>query len=296
MAERAQGYINSMLAMGLIGRVFLRKETDHNNPRLLATFNSFMCAVRLWELDIKDTTPSYAQFPNTVASSGDAELTGYSDVIKYTWNESFDPNHIISAIRKLNSRTSKWISNLYMRLYWPDPEIPQVIARRLSVGGSLQQVLDPAEGDAVLPFWLPVGLADYANQVISDVRREHSGSSDFENTPALQLQRRSTGQAVVTGNFALYTWTIDSITMWQLLDRRLDEVFAILWSFYRATTINDKSTRPPDASVFIKEMSRRVIRGKEDDEFLAFAKWVAGDLESSPVVTHVPNADADAEV
>ncbi|KAJ7193424.1 hypothetical protein GGX14DRAFT_546277 [Mycena pura] len=74
----------------------------------------------------------------------------------------------------------------------------------------------------------------------------------------------------------LYVWRIPAVLMWQQLDRRIDEVFEVLFAFYRTNDRLDRDGGTADTPQLRlwTQLSKRAIRTVVEDEFAAFARWV----------------------
>ncbi|KAF8320356.1 hypothetical protein DL93DRAFT_2224719 [Clavulina sp. PMI_390] len=142
--------------------------------------------------------------------------------------------------------------------------------RRITVASDVSTVLEP-QGDMILLFFASPGFAAFANGLVEDALEDHG----------LVFSRE--GKMIeVLGEFTSYTkkvkvemlkWTIDSVVGWQQIDRRIDEVFEILWAFYRSfgeASLSGKDLRHK----FFTEVGRRTIRPTPTDEYAAFGRWV----------------------
>ncbi|KAJ6616509.1 hypothetical protein B0H10DRAFT_2391938 [Mycena sp. CBHHK59/15] len=68
----------------------------------------------------------------------------------------------------------------------------------------------------------------------------------------------------------LFLWRISSELMWQQVDRRIDEVFEVLYAFHRVNDHQECDLKEKRL-ITLAELSRRAIRPTVDDEFGAFS-------------------------
>ena len=85
------------------------------------------------------------------------------------------------------------------------------------------------DGHQRVPLWIPPSFADYANQLIRDVLQDNDLTSDRGMGGIVALVRKENVEEYK--GTKPFIWTIDEITMWQLLDRRLDESVQVLFRF-----------------------------------------------------------------
>lgn len=99
------------------------------------------------------------------------------------------------------------------------PEMSTI--KRMTHSSSVASALE-ASGDIVLPIWLPPSFAEFANTTIEGALRD-AGLLNPERVPSLKRVWESDADVLVYDNSSLFLWRIDPLTMWQQLDRRLDE-------------------------------------------------------------------------
>ncbi|KAJ6572087.1 hypothetical protein B0H19DRAFT_1372979 [Mycena capillaripes] len=114
---------------------------------------------------------------------------------------------------------------------------------------------------------LPCDFAVYANDVVSQAQAQ-------AGLPETKLLMPAVHGFNFLGNpdprtDGLFLWRIGKDLMWQQPDRRVDEVFEILYAFRR---VNEQLRDPSTFQVprFRKELARREVY----DEFDVFARWV----------------------
>jgi hypothetical protein len=78
--------------------------------------------------------------------------------------------------------------------------------------------------DLVIPIWLPVRFVNHVNQLIQSVAKEYP---HLEIKPVLGVisYKKQPAFSFVSGKekVLLVNFRVSSVTMWQQLDRRLDE-------------------------------------------------------------------------
>lgn len=97
----------------------------------------------------------------------------------------------------------------------------------MTLGKTLQEVVGES-GDTLVPIFLPPAIIDKCNDLILSALKDHNLPSSVPPlTPALKEQyMQQIGERMARRNNEVLLptlWHIDSITAWQLIDRRIDE-------------------------------------------------------------------------
>lgn len=101
-----------------------------------------------------------------------------------------------------------------------DGEARNSTIQRITHYSSTESILNRNQ-DIVIPVRLPRGFANYANDLISQSLAD-AGMSGAGREPTLTSDEPAEERADLH-DFALYLWRVDKVTMWQQLDRRIDE-------------------------------------------------------------------------
>jgi len=202
----------------------------------------------------------------------DVGPTGYDDSPVYTWDAQFDLDAFKNALQNYNKKeTSAFYSNIELLTERGHGNISAQSqeARRITWADNASSVLTPANDILLLTFLAP-GFARFANGVIKTSLEAHAlpGSSTKDPVEVMETFE------LPPQTFEAVMWNIDSNLAWQQLDRRIDEVHEIMWSFYRS---HNEMRMPPEdmARKFFTEISRRTIRPAPVDEYSAFARWIS---------------------
>ncbi|KAJ7669362.1 hypothetical protein DFH06DRAFT_1180734 [Mycena polygramma] len=242
--------------------------------RCLNGFQIFMRCVALWEHGRRGDVSIEKDF---WASTGYQDaMTTYDDApptLQYKWDEDFDVSEFHDYIDEANAtEIANWTETDFdQRLLWHGVSVSSSddgldAYQRMTCAPTVDAVLSK-KNDIMLQVLLPCNFAVYANDLVSRAQ-------DQAGLPETKLLM----PAVRGFNFlwnpnpradGLFFWRIGKDLMWQKLDRRVDEVFEVLYAFRRV----NEQLRDGDAyqaSRFREELARRVVY----DEFDAFALWV----------------------
>ncbi|KAJ6448239.1 hypothetical protein C8R47DRAFT_1231049 [Mycena vitilis] len=243
-----------------------------------ATFSTFMRSVAYWELAKHESERPLGNFIcDTYKDEYDEDDTSPADhpASGYGFNPRFHPDGLKSHITKSNRReVRRWLrTDSTGRLedrhgVKHEGELDDV--QRVTFAPRIALLLDNAH-DIKIPLLLPTGFAVYANEIINDMPE-----SEANNSTILKLAIPETSRpAELVDGFSqegLYFWTVPSHLMWQQKDRRIDELFEVLYAFRRA---NDPvpSTTALQVHRVVEELSRRTFTTGES-EFQAFSQWI----------------------
>ncbi|KAJ7794663.1 hypothetical protein B0H14DRAFT_121256 [Mycena olivaceomarginata] len=137
--------------------------------------------------------------------------------------------------------------------------------QRVTCAPTVDAVLSP-DKDLMLQVLLPREFAGYANRIIGEAQAQAGLPQGEALAPAVPH---------VTPNSVngLYYWRIGKELMWQQLDRRVDEVFEMLYAFRRVHVPHISDDHSNKAPKFCSQLARRAVY----DEFDAFSRWVQDD-------------------
>ncbi|KAF8214866.1 hypothetical protein K438DRAFT_1749937 [Mycena galopus ATCC 62051] len=247
----------------------------------LSGFALFMRHIALWELEKKgEIVYEYPFFltgvprvnilrrintkdwASTSYDSKESILT-YDDTPLYKWDEGFNIPNFKRQIDYFNARlVYDWLSEdhstteeFYEAHGIPDDNDIFEHAARLTHAKNVTAILSRAS-NIIMPVVVPRNLAAYMNQLVGEAQEAAGLNVQPILTPAVEDDEDLVvGPDSGDSNDGLYMWRIGKETMWQQLDRRIDEVSEVLYAFYR---VNDR------------------IYGVEglEDEFDAFARWI----------------------
>jgi len=258
--------------------------TDTQGRSFLSSFERLMRHVWIWERacdgDIVLDNMTFASVNYAEASCP----VGYDETPHYAWNESFEfatfENTILGVNENERTQLQRNMSDCgYTAEGWRKrtnrPRFTELIKdsdkiRRIVIGKSLEDVLSDA-GDTHIPLWIPENFASFANETIAKALVTHSLPA---NTQALYSALKDPlDDSEVGGDLRPYYWRIDHLCAWQKIDRRIDEIYEVLWAFHSANAvlIAEKQER---LALFITHLSKRAIRKGPDDEMASFARWI----------------------
>ena len=98
----------------------------------------------------------------------------------------------------------------------------------MAYGNSVEDLLDPTE-DLLIPLWLPNAFVKVANEVVNSALQDLGLPT--EDVLIIPKIRQWNGKEKADNAFGLQPvyWRLSVITMWEQLDRRIDEcVFRFL--------------------------------------------------------------------
>ncbi|KAJ7276704.1 hypothetical protein C8J57DRAFT_1061528 [Mycena rebaudengoi] len=264
-----------------IGRRIRHSDLDTTEHRslCLAGFSFFMRHVGLWEMaqrkEVTIETDSWASTSYTMT-------TNYDDTPqpKYKWNSAFTIAGFKSRIDLWNKHElEEWAAT---DVHYPSRlethgfesyDLPDTIlsnVRRMAHAPTIDTLLAPAN-DIQMQLLLPCRFADYANALANEVLQTRGVG--LPGPPSAGGAPRAGGGAPNDNAEGLYLWRIPAELMWQQLDRRIDELFEVLYAFRR---VNEHLRVHPSsqAARLLRVLSKRRTGG--NDELAAFAKWMLG--------------------
>ncbi|KAF8328782.1 uncharacterized protein EI90DRAFT_3125526 [Cantharellus anzutake] len=253
--------------------------TDTQGRSCLSSFERLMRHVWLWGRALDNTT--FASVDYTENSSP----VGYDETPHYAWNEKFKFADFESAIFHVNEKELDQLENNMSECGYPTrwnglhpragSRFEEIVVDankvgRMVIGKSLEKVLG-SEGDFLIPLWLPEDFVSFANETIKNSLAAHHLPVDIE--PLCLISNQPLQDTDASGNLRPYYWHIDRVCAWQKIDRRIDEIFEVLWAFHSANAT--LAALPEERMLsFITQLSKRAIRKGPDDEMASFARWV----------------------
>jgi len=256
--------------------------TDTQGRSCLSSFERLMRHVWLWEY----ACDSDVILDNTTFASVDyAEMSspvGYDETPHYAWDENFRFADFEAAILKVNHRELiQFRENMsdcgYAAESWrrnsDRPSFTELVKdsekiRRMVIKESLEEVLSP-DGDTLIPLWIPESFVTFANEMISRALVAHCLPQNTQ--PLYSALNNPLEDSQVAGDLRPFYWKIDDLCAWQKIDRRIDEIYEVLWAFRSAHAVVIAEQR---LALFITELSKRAIRKGPDDEIASFARWI----------------------
>ncbi|KAJ7224957.1 hypothetical protein B0H12DRAFT_1267871 [Mycena haematopus] len=266
----------------------------------LSGFSLFMRHVALWEIeqtgeiqyefhffefDCEDkrnwASTNYEDLSNSVLA--------YDDTPSYTWGESFKIPDFEAQIEYFNAQhIANWLQDSNWAAYYPeisvfrkthgigeedeDIDLDEIFedAARLTCSQRIETILS-RESDIVMPVAVPRNLAAYMNYLVGEAQKAAGLKVQPLLTPAVaEDETIAVPPDSTDSKDGLYLWRIGKEIMWQQLDRRIDEVYEVLYAFYRA---NDRIYNRTHTRL-VTQLSKRAIRTTVEDEFDAFARWI----------------------
>ncbi|KAF8320355.1 hypothetical protein DL93DRAFT_2224717 [Clavulina sp. PMI_390] len=248
----------------------------------LTSYELLMRHVELWREKVK----GHVKMSRMVWASKhyDVSATGYDDSPEYEWGKDFEFETFQRVLETYNSKDYLAFCAYHEEVTSPnngsdrstsdDPNLDACgRTRRVTVAPDVTTLLEP-QGDMVLLFFASSGFAAFANELVEEALKEHGLSLPGEGQMIEIL-----GQFIRHYSYwekfevEMLRWRIDSVIGWQQIDRRIDEVFEVLWAFYR--TFGQVCLSPDDLEhKFSTEIGRRTIRPTPSDEYAAFGRWV----------------------
>ncbi|KAI9821640.1 MAG: hypothetical protein M1827_002221 [Pycnora praestabilis] len=250
---RAQGRsrVLPLIAMsGLDGKSQHRDLPDGRKG--LGSFELWMRHCEVWRLDANcEATLDRGSLSSTIYDED-----GYDDTPSYTWNEEFDAESLVRAIKESNNglfETLKESISTHLGLGFVQRRgwryyLTRFIKRQV-YGPDLDSVMGK---QIVVPVMIPFDLQQTLEQYISEALKKanvsnvgnsqvlvpvHGTGNGTTILPDLQITAAESGNPVF--------WIIDNDLMWAGIDRRIDEVFEILWTLFHWHNINAPGVRNP---------------------------------------------------
>ncbi|KAG8803903.1 hypothetical protein FRC16_002398 [Serendipita sp. 398] len=191
----------------------------------------------------------------------------------YPWDETFSIEDFTDSLDVFN----KWHTEAFDDFLWPqidpklrskknpNPDLGSFKIRRVVYGNSAKAVLDQG---LCIGVFMPIDFVEFAQGVLKQVADDHP---NLLSEPL--ITKIWTPDIPAVRNSALYSVDIRPNWMFQQLDRRLDELFEVIWSFMFIQGAIEESDEYRCRRLK-RQLSRRALRAKPEDEFRDFASWV----------------------
>ncbi|KAF8319264.1 hypothetical protein DL93DRAFT_2164482 [Clavulina sp. PMI_390] len=257
----------------------------------LQTFEQFVRHVTLWEAACRGEIVLLKRRSEWEDYNDAQSPIGYDEGPQYAWDEFATFDKLQDAINSLHQKERwQYVGNLEVygvdipgldgqRWNSSDTIVAEGLRtheqhiRRMKLGNTLAEVLGSG-GDSEIPIHLPPTVMLKCNELIAAALRDHDlPCTEPSITPALKDDLIAAITSTYSEDFIPVIWKIDSIRCWQLIDRRIDEAYEILWAFRAANAILDSEVNDR-TRLLITQLSKRAIRSKPEDEFASFARWV----------------------
>ncbi|KAF8311764.1 hypothetical protein DL93DRAFT_2082968 [Clavulina sp. PMI_390] len=247
----------------------------------LTSFEVLMRHVELWREEVRGHIALTKE--HWATNDYDVGATGYDDSPIYAWGKDFELEAFKRTLEEYNHKDYTAFETSYDTIMEGEFEQAEVDlltigkTRRVSFAPEVSSLLEP-EGDIILLFFASPGFATFANDLVKAALQEHSlplPNSESDEWDMIQILGLYTRQQQDDDevDLEMLKWRINAVIGWQQIDRRIDEVFEILWSFYRA--YGEVQVLSADLSrKFFTEVGRRAIRPTPMDEYTAFGRWV----------------------
>ncbi|KAF8300426.1 hypothetical protein DL93DRAFT_577129 [Clavulina sp. PMI_390] len=259
----------------------------------LTSYELLMRHVALWKEKVKGHITISDQ--DWSSNNYDSGPTGYDDSPLYEWDKEFELEDFKDSLMDYNRKDYRAFRQSYDSLVAPkkgerrgrenEAAPTATVGDRLDLDalGPTQRTcfapdvssLFEADGDIILLFFASPGFADFANELVNKVLDEHTlplprGGKMIEVLGCWTRRGRSRDKLVQMEGLK---WRVDSLLSWQQIDRRIDEVFEILWCFYRSFHCVNLLVTDLERK-FFTVLGQRAIRPTPADEYTAFSRWV----------------------
>ncbi|PVF98266.1 hypothetical protein CPB86DRAFT_362005 [Serendipita vermifera] len=244
-------------------------EQDSSEPlrrSCLTGFELFYRHVCLWEAEQEGKVDIYDSVWASTTYDDTYYRVSYEELPCYAWDESF-------SVKEFQERISKYNAGLLTDLNEGtnlDAQELGVTARKIIAGPTLEAVL---EQNLSIPIWVPEDFLKFAREMIKKV------SNDLPHLPFNECFEEKSSLPESDGlleKLILVNFNLSPVTMFQQIDRRLDELFEAVWSFMYSNYIM-RSTHEERTRLLIRQLSRRALRRKSEDEYKDFMEWIRRD-------------------
>ncbi|KDQ16983.1 hypothetical protein BOTBODRAFT_172592 [Botryobasidium botryosum FD-172 SS1] len=240
---------------------------DPSGRSCLSGFTLFVRHVALWEAEAAGEIVIQEDIWASVDYGNGLAFIAYDDTPQFTWDADFTVPGLINALDGFNLRERNALEhNLETAQIDTDDLSPREL-QRISYAPSVEEIFD-TEKDIVIPIWAPMPFVEFANDLVRAALQDKGLETNDILTPAVPGTDSDQSEL----GLKLVYWHISRITMWQQIDRRIDEVFEICWSFHRAFERLEAEEGCLD--LFRRQLSQRTIRATPQDEYEAFAYWI----------------------
>ncbi|PVF98265.1 hypothetical protein CPB86DRAFT_825813 [Serendipita vermifera] len=244
-------------------------EQDSSEPlrrSCLTGFELFYRHVCLWDAEQEGKLDIYDNVWASTTYDENYYRVSYEELPCYAWDESFSVKEFEERVLNYNTRISDdlEVGNAV------DPAKLEVTTRKIIVGPSLEAVM---QQNLSIPIWLPEDFLIFARDMMKKI------SNDLVHLPFDECFVEKSSLAVsqdVPEKLVLVEFNLSPVTMFQQIDRRLDELFEAVWSFMYSNYIF-KATHEERTMLLRRQLSRRALRRKSEDEYGDFIEWIKRD-------------------
>ncbi|KAI9876534.1 MAG: hypothetical protein M1830_006297 [Pleopsidium flavum] len=206
--------------------------------RGLGGFELFMRHCEAWRLHARgDATLDMSSFSSTVYDGDE-----YDDVPEYKWDSTFDAGAFARQIERHNDTLFENLKHVvcqrlqlqFQRTGWRDYLTRRI--RRQVHGPDVDTVF---EKQVTMPVVIPYDLEQFIHQIVSDALSDAGILNGDMEQVLIPIHEQGKGTAILSdlqdtaapsGNVRF--WVIGNELMWAGIDRRIDEVFEVLWSLF----------------------------------------------------------------
>ncbi|KZS89426.1 hypothetical protein SISNIDRAFT_469445 [Sistotremastrum niveocremeum HHB9708] len=269
-------------------------KSDFWSPRsCLSGFALLMRHVALWERGVKGHIRLEEDiWASQVYSASTADGYSYYDTPKYPWDDSFTLDGFVAHIDAYNTALVNAMHHDNASGVSPTHRVSfdrlAKMGIRMTYASDVSLILDSSHNIVV-----PIFLSEMCVHLINRTVWEALCHAGVEN-PQLPLrvidscmvhERELVEEINEHGNAGQVSipvaWTLDSISMWQQIDRRIDEIFELIWASYRSLR---RSFISHDVRISFEERLLAIVTGSprspslgHQNEHTAFVKWVNTD-------------------
>ncbi|PVF98262.1 hypothetical protein CPB86DRAFT_873454 [Serendipita vermifera] len=262
----------------------------------LTGFELFYRHVCLWEAEQNGKVEIREDVWASTTYDDDSWGLSYNELPSYKWDESFKTSYLETVMSQYNSDYQDRILNALWKCsvdsmsskYRIKPEgtecwsylsscrirfKDEIVTRKAITGSSLEEVM---QEDLSIPIWLPEDFLTFARDMVKKVSNDMPDlplNECFEEIFTLHKGKDEPETLV------LVKFTLSPVTIFQQIDRRLDEIFEIVWSFMHSNAVVKESYPRERTRLLKRQLSRRSPRRKSEDEYKDFAAWI----ERSPM-------------
>ncbi|PVF98261.1 hypothetical protein CPB86DRAFT_797410 [Serendipita vermifera] len=213
----------------------------------LTGFELFYRHVCLWDAEQNGKVEIKKNSWASTTTAMEYPIANYlRNICRYEWDESFKIEDFKREISAYNSKYSSEVLRVFDKYPVADRVKNGIITRKIITGSTLKQVM---QENLSIPIWIPGDFLTFARGMIKKVSNDIPGvpfNECFETKFTLRGNNRSEDHVLVNFN-------LSPVTMFQQIDRRLDEDRTVLLT---------------------RQLSRRSLRRKSENEYKDFAEWV----------------------
>lgn len=241
----------------------------------LGGFRFLMKHVALWEADrqgickVHDDEWALDQY----ADSEQKEEGLYSDHVEYNWDKRFSVDKLKEAICNANGdqKVSKLAENVDIQV-----DLDQFQDSWKQIGKTVyaEKIDDALTISPMIPLVLPLNFYEFAKRTVAEVTRELDNKCDEDWLRALDDNEFNAGYRDSDPHI-LALFTLKPSIIWQKIDRRIDLIIEMLWSFATANAEMGFEERTKLLLFYRQVAKRRGVR-----EAPSFVDWVTAEPPS----------------